>query len=64
VTAEGVETRAQLAFLRRRGCDLLQGYLFSRPVPADQFEELLAQPPTAISGRPIGQPSPRRSLTA
>ena len=63
VTAEGVETAAQMAFLRRRGCDLLQGYLFSRPVPADQFEELLAQPPTAISGRGIGQPS-RRSLTA
>ena len=45
VTAEGVETPAQLAFLRRQGCDLLQGYLFSRPVPAEQFEELLAQPP-------------------
>jgi diguanylate cyclase (GGDEF)-like protein len=45
VTAEGVETRAQLAFLRRQGCDLLQGYIFSRPVPAEQFEELLAQPP-------------------
>jgi diguanylate cyclase (GGDEF)-like protein/PAS domain S-box-containing protein len=44
VTAEGVETRAQLAFLRRQGCDLLQGYIFSRPVPAEQFEELLAQP--------------------
>jgi len=45
VTAEGVETPAQLAFLRRQGCDLLQGYIFSRPVPAEQFEELLAQPP-------------------
>ena len=45
VTAEGVETPAQLAFLRRQGCDLLQGYLFSRPVPAEQFEELLTQPP-------------------
>ena len=44
VTAEGVETPAQLAFLRRQGCDLLQGYIFSRPVPAEQFEELLAQP--------------------
>jgi diguanylate cyclase (GGDEF)-like protein/PAS domain S-box-containing protein len=45
VTAEGVETPAQLAFLRRQGCDLLQGYIFSRPVPAEQFEALLAQPP-------------------
>ena len=42
VTAEGVETPAQLALLRRAGCDLLQGYLFSRPVPADRFEALLA----------------------
>jgi diguanylate cyclase (GGDEF)-like protein/PAS domain S-box-containing protein len=63
VTAEGVETPAQLAFLRRRGCDLLQGYLFSRPVPADQFEALLAQPPAAIIHRLIGQ-RPRRSLSA
>jgi diguanylate cyclase (GGDEF)-like protein/PAS domain S-box-containing protein len=41
VTAEGVETPEQLAFLRRNGCDLLQGYLFSPPVTADRFEELL-----------------------
>jgi diguanylate cyclase (GGDEF)-like protein/PAS domain S-box-containing protein len=45
VTAEGVETAAQLAFLRRCGCDLLQGYLFSPPVPADRFEELLGAGP-------------------
>jgi diguanylate cyclase (GGDEF)-like protein len=45
VTAEGVETEAQRAFLRRNGCDLLQGFLFSRPVPADQFEELLEGSP-------------------
>jgi diguanylate cyclase (GGDEF)-like protein/PAS domain S-box-containing protein len=48
VTAEGVETPAQLAFLRRCGCDLLQGYLFSPPVPADRFEELLAQVPQSL----------------
>ena len=41
VTAEGVETAEQLAFLRRYGCDLLQGYLFSPPVPPDRFEDLL-----------------------
>ena len=41
VTAEGVETTEQLAFLRRNGCDLLQGYLFSPPVSPDRFEELL-----------------------
>ena len=34
LVAEGVETEAQFAYLRQRGCDLVQGFLFSRPVPA------------------------------
>ena len=37
VVAEGVETDAQLAELTRMGCDYAQGYLFSRPVPAEEF---------------------------
>lgn len=37
--AEGVETEGQLAFLRRQGCQAVQGYLFSRPLPADAFAE-------------------------
>jgi diguanylate cyclase (GGDEF)-like protein/PAS domain S-box-containing protein len=41
VLAEGVETREQLEFLRSRGCDSYQGYLYSPPVPADQVELLL-----------------------
>jgi len=41
VTAEGVETPAQLAFLRQRGCDRMQGFHFSPAVPADAFEQLL-----------------------
>lgn len=41
VLAEGVETPAQLDFLRERGCDNYQGYLRSRPVPPDAFEALL-----------------------
>jgi diguanylate cyclase (GGDEF)-like protein/PAS domain S-box-containing protein len=45
--AEGVETKAQLAFLRARGCDYYQGYLFCRPVPAAEIEALLARPPQA-----------------
>jgi diguanylate cyclase (GGDEF)-like protein/PAS domain S-box-containing protein len=39
--AEGVETEGQLAFLRRQGCQAVQGYLFSRPLPADVFAEFV-----------------------
>jgi EAL domain-containing protein (putative c-di-GMP-specific phosphodiesterase class I) len=41
VLAEGVETQEQLAFLREKGCDSYQGYIKSKPIPADQFAELL-----------------------
>jgi diguanylate cyclase (GGDEF)-like protein/PAS domain S-box-containing protein len=41
VLAEGVETMAQLAFLQEIGCDMYQGYIKSKPVPAVEFVELL-----------------------
>ncbi|MDP3391146.1 MAG: EAL domain-containing protein [Methylococcaceae bacterium] len=41
VLAEGVETLEQFAFLQVQGCDLYQGYFKSRPLPADEFAELL-----------------------
>jgi PAS domain S-box-containing protein len=39
VVAEGVETEEQLQFMRERNCDQMQGYLLSRPLPADKFEQ-------------------------
>jgi diguanylate cyclase (GGDEF)-like protein/PAS domain S-box-containing protein len=45
VTAEGVETAAQLVRVRELGCDRGQGYYFARPVPAPAMTELLARPP-------------------
>ncbi|WP_296541692.1 EAL domain-containing protein [Rhodoferax sp.] len=41
--AEGVETLSQLNFLRLQGCDEVQGYFFSRPLPADAFEQYWQQ---------------------
>jgi diguanylate cyclase (GGDEF)-like protein len=47
VVAEGVETEEQLAFLKERQCDVVQGFLFSRPVPPDAVEKIIA------SGTPL-----------
>jgi len=43
IVAEGVETAEQMSFLRELGCDQLQGYLFSQPVPAQDFERMLRE---------------------
>ena len=42
VIAEGVETSAQREFLQRNGCTICQGYLLGRPMPVEQFEQMLA----------------------
>jgi EAL domain-containing protein (putative c-di-GMP-specific phosphodiesterase class I) len=49
IVAEGVETREQLAFLRDHGCDQIQGYLLSRPLPADELTRLLGCEPGFLS---------------
>lgn len=48
--AEGVETQAQLDFLRSHQCDEIQGYFISRPVPADEFARQLAREQTGQTG--------------
>ena len=46
VVAEGVETADQLARLRAEGCDEVQGYYFGRPMPSEEFVELVRREPT------------------
>jgi EAL domain-containing protein (putative c-di-GMP-specific phosphodiesterase class I) len=41
VIAEGVETKEQKDFLVENGCETIQGYFYSKPIPADEFENLL-----------------------
>lgn len=43
VIAEGVETELQRQFLEQHGCPVLQGYLFSKPIPIQEFEVLLSR---------------------
>ena len=43
VVAEGVETESQLEMLRKLGCELVQGYYFSRPLPSAEFERTIIQ---------------------
>jgi len=49
IVAEGVETREQLEFLQEHGCPQGQGFYFSRPLPAEQFGELLTSSAPALA---------------
>ena len=61
VVAEGVETREQLEFLRVHGCDEIQGYLLSKPVPPDEFAAKFRQTiPHEVPKRIVARP-PRRN---
>lgn len=62
VIAEGVETEAQLAILRRHRCDQIQGFHFSRPLPAEEFVELLRQGKTLALGKDSGEEHARTLL--
>ena len=57
VIAEGIETEEQLAFLRKKKCHQGQGYLFSRPVPAEECSKLLTSPKVSFFNK-----SPRPKL--
>jgi diguanylate cyclase (GGDEF)-like protein len=52
VTAEGVETSEQADLLRLAGCDQMQGYLYHKPLPADEIDRLMAAQADASS--PVG----------
>jgi len=57
VVAEGVETETEQAFLRAHGCDMAQGYLHARPIPAPEFEAWMARAGQA-GARPVSDTAP------
>ena len=59
VVAEGVETEEQERLLREFGCDYGQGYLYSRPIPASEFEQLLIDWPARADAKPSKAKSSR-----
>ncbi|MBX9606238.1 MAG: EAL domain-containing protein [Gammaproteobacteria bacterium] len=64
VVAEGVETRAQAALLRQFGCDHIQGYWISRPLPANEIERFASQPIAALESLPLPGQAPQLTVLA
>jgi len=63
VVAEGVETAAQLAFLREHRCDQIQGYYFSRPIPAHEFARMVRDDKCLPAADDAAPPMPASLLT-
>ncbi len=42
VVSEGVETDLQVDFLKKTGCDMAQGFIFSKPKPVEEYEKLIS----------------------
>ena len=64
VVAEGVETEEQLQSLKEIGCDMVQGYYFSPPVPAQKFEPFLREAERDIAGRETDGPKAQESAAS
>jgi len=62
VVAEGVETEAHAAFLRKHQCDLLQGFVFARPMPLDDLTSYMNTQGTSPNKRPETDTDERKTL--
>ncbi|MBW8734104.1 MAG: EAL domain-containing protein, partial [Asticcacaulis sp.] len=64
IVAEGVETRAQKTILRQTGCPIIQGFLFSRPVPVAEIDTIIRSGGRLTPSEPEPQAEPARTASA